>query len=104
MRIIEKTRDFTFIEDVVQANILAAESNATGVFNIAGGKHISINDLFHSITVITEKDIEPMYNDPRPGDIVHSLADISKAREQFQFNPKFTMDNGLKATAKWFRK
>lgn len=100
----EQTRDFTFIEDVVQANILAAESDATGVFNIACGKRISINDLVHSIRVITEKDIEPVYNDPRPGDIVHSLADISKAKEQFHFNPKFTMDNGLEATVEWFRK
>ncbi len=100
----EQTRDFTFIEDVVQANILVAESDATGVFNIAGGKRISINDLVRSITVVTEKDIEPVYNDPRPGDIVHSLADISKAKEQFHFNPKFTMDNGLEATVEWFRK
>lgn len=100
----EQTRDFTFIEDVVQANILAAESDATGVFNIAGGKRISINDLVRSITVVTEKDIEPVYNDPRPGDILHSLADISKAKEQFHFNPKFTMDNGLEATVEWFRK
>lgn len=100
----EQTRDFTFIEDVVQANILAAESDATGVFNIACGKRISINDLVHSIRVIAEKDIEPVYNDPRPGDIVHSLADISKAKEQFHFDPKFTMDNGLEATVEWFRK
>ena len=100
----EQTRDFTFIEDVVQANILAAESDATGVFNIAGGKRISINDLVCSIRVMAEKDIEPVYTDPRPGDIVHSLADISKAKEQFHFNPKFTMDNGLEATVEWFRK
>ena len=100
----EQTRDFTFIEDVVQANILVAESDATGVFNIACGKRISINDLVQSIRVITEKDIEPVYNDPRPGDILHSLADISKAKEQFHFNPKFTMDNGLEATVEWFRK
>jgi len=100
----EQTRDFTFIEDVVQANILVAESDATGVFNIACGKRISINDLVQSIRVITEKDIEPVYNDPRPGDILHSLADISKAKEQFHFNPKFTMDNGLEATVEWFQK
>jgi len=100
----EQTRDFTFIKDVVQANILAAESDATGVFNTACGKRISINDLVHSIRVITGKNVDSVYDDPRPGDILHSLADITKAKEQFRFDPKFTMEKGLEETVKWFQK
>lgn len=100
----EQTRDFTFIKDVVQANILAAESDATGVFNTACGKRISINDLVHSIRVITGKNVDSVYDDPRPGDILHSLADITKAKEQFHFDPKFTMEKGLEETVKWFQK
>jgi len=72
----EQTRDFSFIADVVQANILAAESTACGVFNVAGGKRITINALVDSIVKLTGKNIDAEYKDPRPGDIKHSLADI----------------------------
>ncbi len=100
----EQTRDFSFIEDVVQANISAAESTACGVFNVAGGKRITINNLADSIMKITGKKIDIEYKDSRPGDIVHSLADISKARSGFNYKPNFDIEKGLKETVKWFQK
>jgi len=100
----EQTRDFTFIKDVVEANILAVESKATGVFNIAGGKHISINDLAKSIMEICKKKFEPIHDEPQPGDVKHSLADISKAKEKLKYEPKFNIKEGLEETVKWNQK
>jgi len=100
----EQTRDFTYIEDVVTANILAAESEPTGIFNIAGGKRISINNLAHTIMKISGKSLDLTYEKPQEGDIKHSLADISKAEEKFSYKPKFNLEDGLKETIKWFKK
>lgn len=97
----EQTRDFTFIRDVVNANILAAESKTTGVFNAAGGKRISINDLARTIMKICKKHLDPVYEIPRLGDIKDSLADISKAQE-FGYTSKYTLEKGLKETIKWY--
>jgi len=99
----EQIRDFIFVDDVVHANILAAESKATGIFNIAGGKRISINDLAKSIMKICDKHFDPIHDDPRPGDIKHSLADISRATDTFGYIPKVDIKDGLEKTIKWFQ-
>ena len=93
----EQTRDFTFVRDVVEANILAAESDATGVFNIGRGERVSINELARLIVVLAGISVEPVHETPRPGDIRHSLADISKAR-QFGYNPGYDLEEGLRET------
>ena len=93
----EQTRDFTFIKDAVEANILAAESNATGIFNIGTGQRITINELARLIPRLLGKDIKPIHREARPGDIRHSLADISKAK-QFGYNPRYSLEEGLKET------
>ena len=93
----EQTRDFTFIEDVVAANILVAESDATGIFNIARGKSITINELARLIANIMERNVEPIHEEPRPGDIKHSLADISKARA-IGYEPQYSLEDGLRET------
>lgn len=100
----EQSRDFTFVDDVVQANIKAAESTACGVFNIAGGKRITINSLAELVMEIIGKNLEIVYDNPRPGDIKHSLADISKARNHFSYKPEFDIKNGLKEAVRWFQK
>jgi UDP-glucose 4-epimerase len=100
----DQTRDFTFIDDVISANILAAESDATGIFNAAGGKRISINELAKTVMTLCRKKLEIVYKEVRPGDIKHSLADNSKAKEKFGYSPKFDIKNGLKETIKWFQK
>lgn len=93
----EQTRDFTFVRDAVEANILAAESDATGVFNIGTGERISINDLVKLITRLLASSAKPVYQEPRHGDIRHSLADISRAK-QIGYNPKYSLEEGLKET------
>jgi UDP-glucose 4-epimerase len=100
----EQTRDFTFVEDVVNANILAAESTSTGIFNIAGGKRISINDLANLIIKLCDKDVKIDYQNPRSGDILHSLADITRAKNMFNFKSNFTITEGIEETMTWFQK
>ena len=97
----EQSRDFTYVDDVVLANILAAESNAAGVYNIGSGKNVTINQLAEAILKLMQKTLEPIYEKPRPGDPLHTLADISKAKS-FGYEPKWTLDNGLAATISEF--
>ena len=94
----KQTRDFIYVRDVVKANILAAESTATGIFNIASGKAISIEELAYKIIEIAgkNKNIRPLYEKPRPGDIRYSMADIAKARKELNFHPQYTLQEGLK--------
>ena len=100
----EQSRDFTFVGDVADANILAAESDATGIFNLGNSQRITINELVNRIIdFVGNKSVKPEYREPRPGDIVHSLADISKARA-FGYNPKYNMEKGLKETLESFIK
>jgi UDP-glucose 4-epimerase len=93
----EQTRDFTFIKDAVEANILAAKSDATGVFNIGTGERVTINHLAELTMKLIGNDIKPIHQEPRPGDIKHSLADISQARE-FGYNPGCSLEDGLAQT------
>jgi UDP-glucose 4-epimerase len=97
----EQSRDFTFVKHVVEANILAAESDATGVFNIACGRRITINKLVDMINEILGKDVKPVYAASRAGDVKHSLADISRAKS-FGYEPKSNFKDGLKETIRWF--
>ncbi len=93
----EQTRDFVFVTDVVRANILAAESDVTGVVNIGQGRRVTINELTRLIIHIMNKDVGIVYQGARPGDIRHSLADISKAR-LFGYEPQYDLERGLKET------
>jgi UDP-glucose 4-epimerase len=93
----EQTRDFTYVKDVVRANILAARSDATGVFNIGTGARVSINDLARSISRLIGKDVSPSHQSPRAGDVRDSLASIDRARA-FDYKPQYTLDAGLEET------
>lgn len=97
----EQSRDFSYIKHVVDANILACESDKTGIFNIACGKRITINNLVDMINEILGKDVEPVYAEPRAGDIKHSLADISRART-FGYEPESDLKEELRETIRWF--
>lgn len=99
----EQTRDFTFVKDVVEANILAAESNAYGVYNIGRGERISINKLAEIIIQLVGNNIEPVYQEARSGDVKHSLADISRART-FGYSPKWSLEEGLRETVNFMRR
>lgn len=99
-----QTRDFTFVKDVVKANILAGESPAEGIFNIACGKRVSLNELAVKIMEITGIKVEMIYEGARPGDVRDSLADISSAGDKLGYKPGFELDSGLRETVEWFRK
>ncbi len=101
----EQTRDFTYISNAVDANLLAAEADKGigEVINIANGEQVTINELFRRLKEVTGRDdIEPEYKEARTGDILHSLADISRARALLGYAPKVGLAPGLQATAEWF--
>jgi UDP-glucose 4-epimerase len=94
----EQTRDFVNVNDVVQANIKAAETKGIkGAFNIASGKRVTINNLAKMISG------EIKYIDERPGDVKHSLADISLAKEKLGYFPKIELEDGLNEYIDWAR-
>ena len=97
-----QSRDFTFVKNVVNANILAAKSKEVGNFNIACGRRIVLNDLISMINDLLEKNIEPEYVDPRPGDIKHSLADINAAK-LWGYEPKDKFMKELEQTIEFFK-
>jgi UDP-glucose 4-epimerase len=102
----EQTRDFTYVGNIVEANLCALE--APGVvgqaFNIAMGQATSLNQLVRDLRGPTGADgVEPIYAEPRPGDIKHSVADVSKARRLMRFTPQISFLDGLARTVEWFR-
>jgi len=99
----EQSRDMTFIADVVQANILAAENNAEGIFNVGSGQRNTINHLANLILKLTGKNLKPIHQEPRMGDPRHTLADISKAKS-FGYEPKYDLEAGLKQTIEGFER
>jgi len=99
-----QTRDFTFVKDVVQANIRAMQSEAEGVFNVAYNQRIDLNTLAQLIMEITGITIPITYETPREGDIRDSLADITRAKSGFNYDPAYTLKTGLKETISWYQK
>ena len=98
----KQTRDFTYVQDAVSANVLAAESRAKGIFNVASGKRIQIVDLASTILHVTGSKARVKYEPPRSGDIRHSLADITKAKKAFGYALEYSMLRGLKETVTWY--
>jgi len=99
----EQSRDFTYVANVVQANILAVKAKDISgeIFNIACGKKTTINSLAAKINKLLKKKIAPIYADPRPGDIRHSFADITKAKKMLNYEPKVSFEQGLRKTILW---
>ena len=98
----KQTRDFIFVKDVVKANINAAQSNFNGTINVASGKKLSINELFEIIKKTLKKDIKPIYLPERPGDIKHSLADITKMKDINITINHDKFEEQLTETINWF--
>ena len=97
----EQTRDFTFVDNAVQANIrgfFASEAAKNEVFNVACGERISVNYLWESLKESANSDLDASYGPPRQGDVRDSLADISKAQQLLGYEPQFTVKQGLKIT------
>jgi nucleoside-diphosphate-sugar epimerase len=102
----EQSRDFTYIENVVQANLLAmsAEHIHGEAVNIACGERISLNHLFNVLKEILGSKLSPVYQEPRKGDVRHSLADVHKGREIINYEPKVGVKIGLKKTVEFFQR
>lgn len=99
----EQSRDFTYIANVVQANLDAAMSDCSGeVLNVACGERATVNELVEELNSILGTMFEPKYGDPRPGDVRHSLADISKAQELVGYESSVSFEDGLERTVEWF--
>lgn len=102
----ETSRDFTYVENVIQANLKAclARDEASGeVFNVAYGGRETLNNLFDKLSKLLNKSIKAVYANERAGDIKHSNADISKAKELLNYNPEYSMDRGLELTIEWYK-
>jgi UDP-glucose 4-epimerase len=101
-----QSRDFTYVQNVVEANLLACKvpGVAGQAFNVACGDRITVNSMLQQINQITGKDISPIYEAPRPGDIKHSQADVTRARELLGYEPKVGFEEGLRHTIEWYRK
>ncbi|MET3879433.1 SDR family oxidoreductase [Chitinophaga sp. OAE865] len=103
----ETSRDFTFVENAVQANIramLAEDIQTHTVVNIAFGERTTLNQLWSRITELTGKQIVPEYRAERAGDVKHSLADISKAGTLLGYKPHYSVLDGLKIAVEWYEK
>ena len=102
----EQSRDFTYIDNVVDANLKAAETTKGigQIINVANGERITLNHLFEELKGLTGKhDVTVDYQPPRAGDVKHSLADITRARELLGFEPRVDLKSGLELTMDWWR-
>ena len=100
----EQTRDFTFISDAIEGNMLAMKSDAAGeVFNIGGGSRVSVNEVLEGIQKISGKATRIVYRDVQKGDVRHTLADTSKARKHLGYVPKIDLNTGLTEQWKWLK-
>jgi nucleoside-diphosphate-sugar epimerase len=100
----EQSRDFTHIENVIQANVLSAQGDASGeVFNVGCGGRATVNGIVETLNKLLGTDIDALYKDPRPGDVRHSHADISKAEGLLGYEPTVDFKEGLKRTIEFYR-
>jgi nucleoside-diphosphate-sugar epimerase len=102
----EQTRDFTYVVNVVDGVLRAVQAPASAsgeVINVATGGRISLNQLFRTIRDLVQSDLEPVYKDPRAGDVRDSQADISKARRLLSYEPIASFEDGLARTVEWYR-
>ena len=98
-----QTRDFVYIKDVVQANLLAMQSSATGTFNIGSGQKIDLNTLASTLARLMKVSLQPIYEKARPGDIRDSVSAITAAKKAFGYQIRYSLEDGLKETIPWFR-
>jgi len=101
----EQTRDFTYVDNVVQANLLAARAKETHgeVINIACGEAVTVNAIIGMINRLLGKNVQPLYAPSRPGDVKHSLADITAAQKLIGFKPVLLFREGLEKSIDWYR-
>ncbi|MCK4454180.1 NAD-dependent epimerase/dehydratase family protein [Candidatus Parcubacteria bacterium] len=99
----KQTRDFVYINDVVEANILALKKNKIGVFNIGTANETSINTIFRKIRKLADLNCKEIHIPEKPGEQKRSCLDFKKAKKELGCQPKYNLDRGLKETVEWFR-
>jgi UDP-glucose 4-epimerase len=101
----EQSRDFTYIDNVIAANLLAAEADGVAgrIYNIACGERVSINQLFAELRSVLDSQIDAIHDSPRAGEVKHSCADISRAKEELGYRPLVGLEEGLTRTVDHFR-
>ena len=101
----EQTRDFTFVGDIVAANIAAANQGRPGaVYNIGGGSRVSMNDVLALVQKITGKTVKVQREPEQKGDMRHTYADTSAARRDLDFTPRVSLEHGLDQQYRWLTK
>jgi nucleoside-diphosphate-sugar epimerase len=102
----EQSRDFTFVSDAVRANLLAAAASASScgaAYNVAGGRGVTVNDLATAVLRVVGKGQPPQHEVARPGDIRHSLADLTRVRAKLEYEPAMEFSAGLAASLAFYR-
>ena len=101
----EQSRDFTYVDNIVEANLLAARATRTAgeVVNVACGTAVTVNEVISVINELVGKNIKPVYADPRAGDVKHSLADISLAEKIIGYKTVVSFKDGLQKAIEWYR-
>jgi nucleoside-diphosphate-sugar epimerase len=101
----EQSRDFTSVENVVDANLAALDvSTAAGeIYNIGTGRGVTVNEMAAALNEALDTDLQPVYGEPRAGDVRASIADIGRARAQLGYEPRVSFEEGLQQTVDWMR-
>jgi nucleoside-diphosphate-sugar epimerase len=102
----KQTRDFSYVSNIVEANLLASAVNGYSgeIFNLACGEKTTVNELVEKINSILGVNIKPIYDLPRPGDILHSYADITNAEQALNYHPLVNFEEGIRNTIEWYKK
>jgi len=102
----EQSRDFTYVENVVEGNLLAMMSEGVGgrLYNLAAGKRLSLNDLLGQLRALTGNETEARYEATRLGEVRHSQADVSRAERELGFRPPISVEEGLRRTLAWYER
>jgi len=98
-----QTRDFVYVDDVVEAGILAMKSKKTGIYNIGTGKETDINTIFRKLKKLTASNCKKVHGPTKPGEQKRSCLDYSKAKKELKWQPRYNLEKGLKETVEWFR-
>lgn len=98
-----QTRDFTYIDDIVAANVAALTSNASGVFNIGGGHRLALNEVLDTLGEVLGSHVDREIDPEQPGDVRDTSADTSRARRAFGYEPRTSLEQGLRAEVDWVR-
>ncbi len=99
----EQTRDFVYVDDVVEAALLAMEKEKSGIYNIGTAKETNINEIFRKIKELTNSNCKKIHGPAKPGEQKRSCLDYSKAKEELNWQPKYNLEDGLKETIEWFK-